>query len=193
VKASLSGDRSRIVLDLAWNEPEIAKMVSGYRYLGKTKEHTVPLTYAALVTLRGLLGPAFEYDDEVAAWAWQERNQRVDPALFWREVVSIDNPDRTDLYPFQLIAMGWMIIAGSGLLGDELGCGKTPQGLAWLRETDRLPAIVICPNSVKWHWAARVPRWCPGATPYVIDGGTAKGRKALADRSPGSPRTATCG
>lgn len=42
-----------------------------------------------------------------------------------------------------------------------------------------LPALVICPNSVKHHWGARAADWLPQATPYVIDGSAAVRRKLL--------------
>lgn len=179
MKATLDVEQQRLVLDPAWNEIDLLKLLPGYRYQAKTKLHTLPLTWAALVQLRGLLGAAFEYGDDVAGWAWQERQQRIDPALEWRGVIAADWPG-SDLYPFQNAGVAWMQAAGSGLLGDEMGCGKTPQALKWLLVTNRLPALVVCPNSVKWHWEARVPRWLPDGTPYVIDGGTVTARKILA-------------
>lgn len=42
-----------------------------------------------------------------------------------------------------------------------------------------LPAIVICPNSVKRHWAREAGRWLPEATPYVVEGTATKRRKVL--------------
>lgn len=44
---------------------------------------------------------------------------------------------------------------------------------------DGLPALVICPNSVKQHWANECAVWLPNATPYVIDGTAAQKRKTL--------------
>lgn len=180
MKARLDQFSQTLVLAPEWNEVDICQMIPGYRYKGREKLHTLPLTWASLIWLRGLLGPSFEYDDDVAAWAWHERQTRIDPSLRWREVVSVDNPDRTDLYPFQFVGKGWMLIAGTGLLGDEMGCGKTQQALTWLEDKQLFPALIICPNSVKWHWEARVPGWCQSGTVYLVDGGTAKGRKILA-------------
>jgi SNF2 family DNA or RNA helicase len=42
-----------------------------------------------------------------------------------------------------------------------------------------LPALVICPNSVKQHWAKESAVWLPNATPYVVDGTAAQKRKTL--------------
>lgn len=42
-----------------------------------------------------------------------------------------------------------------------------------------LPALVVCPNSVKHHWANETTRWLPQATPYVVDGTAAQRRKVL--------------
>ena len=42
-----------------------------------------------------------------------------------------------------------------------------------------LPAVVICPNSVKRHWRREAARWLPEATPYVIEGTAVQRRKVL--------------
>lgn len=62
--------------------------------------------------------------------------------------------------------------------------GKTPQTLSMIRAHDELdgtglPALVVCPNSVKTHWEREVTKWCPRATPYVVDGSAARRRKTL--------------
>lgn len=42
-----------------------------------------------------------------------------------------------------------------------------------------LPALVICPNSVKYHWANAAKVWLPQCTPFVLDGTLVKKRKTL--------------
>lgn len=61
---------------------------------------------------------------------------------------------------------------------------KTPQTLSMIRAHDELdgtglPALVICPNSVKQHWARETATWLPRATPYVVEGSAAQRRKVL--------------
>jgi Superfamily II DNA/RNA helicases, SNF2 family len=42
-----------------------------------------------------------------------------------------------------------------------------------------LPALIICPNSVKYHWAKNAQTWLPQCTPFVLDGSLPKKRKTL--------------
>jgi SNF2 family DNA or RNA helicase len=175
--ADLTPDRTSIVLDPTWQETELLKLVPGSTF--RKREWHLPLTWASMVTMRGVFGQHLTYSDALKDWIWEERNNRVDPSLELRDVHEWEIEDPL-LRSFQRVGVEWMNIAGSGLLGDELGVGKTPQALVYIRENKLLPALVIAPNSVKYHWAKRVPRWCAGATPYVVEGGTAKGRKILA-------------
>lgn len=79
-----------------------------------------------------------------------------------------------------------MLKAGSGLLGDEMGSGKSIQTLRMLAGHQELtgtglPALIICPNSVKRHWVREVERWLPRAVTYNVDGSAVKKRKVLKD------------
>jgi len=61
------------------------------------------------------------------------------------------------LYAYQAVGAGWMasrIATGSGaILGDDPGLGKSAQAVAALCATNSFPAVVVCPNSLKPHWA----------------------------------------
>ncbi len=63
----------------------------------------------------------------------------------------------TKLYPYQ--KRGVLRIerfGGRVLLSDAMGLGKTIQALTWLKRFRKrrktLPAIVVCPASLKWNW-----------------------------------------
>jgi SNF2 family DNA or RNA helicase len=74
----------------------------------------------------------------------------------------------------------FLTTARHAILADDMGCGKTIQVVSAIRESgpdSALPALVICPNSVKHQWAEEADIWHSGATPYVIDGGAATRRK----------------
>src|SRR5690348_15617573 len=178
--ADLAPDGDTIFLTTTWQETELMKLVPGSRYNTKLKQWTMPLTWASMVQLRGFFADHFTYSDTLLDWVWQERKNRTDPSMEIREVFNWSGDDPTGLHAFQRIGVEWMKIAGSGLLGDEMGVGKTPQALVYLHEEKLLPAVIICPNAVKYHWATRAKRWCPSATPYIIEGGIAKGRKTIA-------------
>src|SRR5262245_30216707 len=105
-----------------------------------------------MVTLRGVFGQQFTYGPQLQEWTWEVRKSRVDPSLQLREL--IDWPDGPEwptsstgkrLWGFQRAGITWMLIAQSGLLGDETGCGKTPQVavlLSKLRDK-ALPALIV--------------------------------------------------
>lgn len=58
-------------------------------------------------------------------------------------------------YPFQLEDVEAMDrFGGRCLLASEPGLGKTLTALTWLAENrSALPAVVVCPASLKWHWS----------------------------------------
>lgn len=181
-----------LAVQTEWNEKELLKQVPGSHWVTATKTWHVPLSWATVVTMRSLFGPAFTMSQGLVDRLWMERRSRVDPALDLRTLIEPSEKIlgpwdlmSPRLYPFQRVGVGFMLTARSGILADEMGTGKTVQTLETLRligETQpipALPALIVCPNSVKYHWAARVPEWLPGATPYVIEKGTANARKVI--------------
>ena len=58
------------------------------------------------------------------------------------------------LYPFQYVGVQFAQLAGGRcLIGDDMGIGKTIQALAHIAlNQDQLPALVLCPASVKYNW-----------------------------------------
>lgn len=172
-----------IQVSTAWNEKELIEQVPGARYRGAWR---VPLTWAAAAQLRGVFGDRLGFDEELVKVLWEIRSRRVDPANELREALEWPAQTATQerLYPFQRAGVEFMRTARSGLLGDEMGCGKTIQLLGLLQSQleageQPLPAIIICPNSIKHHWAARLNEWVPSATVYLIDGPAKKRRELI--------------
>ena len=61
---------------------------------------------------------------------------------------------KTKLYPYQREGIEQISrFGGRVLLADQMGLGKTAQGLVWMRENTKPPCIVICPASLKINWA----------------------------------------
>ena len=83
------------------------------------------------------------------------------------------------LYPFQAADVKFAEVAGSFLLGSEMGVGKTISILSSLDKIDGLPALVICPNSVKINWAREAMIWFSKCNPYVLTGTTLNRTKQL--------------
>ena len=75
------------------------------------------------------------------------------------------------LKPFQEEGVGFFDqMNGRAFLGDEMGLGKTIQSLAWLQHTpSALPAVVVCPASLKGNWADETKKWT-SLKPQVLSG-----------------------
>lgn len=73
------------------------------------------------------------------------------------------------LFPFQVTGVRFLERKGGGLIADDMGLGKTVQSIAFLSgDKGRLPAIVVCPASVKFNWVREVHRWSGGGVKAVI-------------------------
>jgi SNF2 family DNA or RNA helicase len=196
--AELDADVGVVRLRTVWNQKTLVRQIPGARWDATGKVWTVPLTWASMVTARGVFGDALTVDEPMREWSWDYYLRHVQPALELRsrlEPVEDGSPELTllrswatstgpNLYDFQLAGVQFMLRAGGGLLGDEMGAGKSPQTLSLIRARDELdgtglPALVICPNSVKRHWNNESATWLPQATPYVVDGSAAQRRKVL--------------
>lgn len=62
--------------------------------------------------------------------------------------------NKPEPYPYQLEGIQTIErFNGRALLADDMGLGKSLQALWWLaRHRTAIPAVVVCPASVKWHW-----------------------------------------
>jgi SNF2 family DNA or RNA helicase len=172
----------------SYNDRELVKRIPGSRYDGERKLWTVPLTWPACVQLRGQFGVGLKIEQNLIEWATRERKSRIDQVLKVRDVVQPTELTQcydTRLYPFQHTGVDFLGAAGSALLADEMGTGKTIQVLELLRhqhdhgQEEILPALIICPNSTKWNWHDETEKWFPDARPYVITGGLVARRKIL--------------
>lgn len=75
------------------------------------------------------------------------------------------------LMPFQQVGVGFLRDRfGRALIADEMGLGKTVQALAWLQLNPQvLPAIVVCPASLKGNWESEVRKFTT-LEPDVLSG-----------------------
>lgn len=175
---------NRITVQTSWTDAERIKLIPGTRWNHHNKVWELPLSWGACVQLRGVFDTDLQVGPELTKWSWHEFTTRVEPAMDLREKLNDDEYVAEDfgrLYPFQRVGSVMMAdVAGDMLLSDELGLGKTITTLAALSRSVGLPALVICPNSVKRGWENAVRDWYPGATSYVLMGGAQGRRKLLA-------------
>lgn len=64
-----------------------------------------------------------------------------------------------ELRPYQKVGVQYLMAHPRALLADEPGLGKTGQALCALDAQQSYPALVICPASVKTHWAHQSYEW----------------------------------
>lgn len=175
----------RITVLTKWSEKNLIQSVPGARWDHELKTWTVPLSWGCLVILRGVFGDSLTIGQKLNDRVWKLRKERIDPAMAGRSELHRDSAgDDEHLYGFQRAGVHFMDAAHSGLLGDEMGCGKSIQALSLMKKIyDRgetpFPALIICPNSVKKHWEAETKKWFPEAVPYVIDGTPVRKRKMI--------------
>lgn len=184
-----------IRVETTWNEKELIKIVPGSRWVADERVWTLPIGWAQAVILRGVFGTQVTFGDRLTEWGWHEVETRVKPTLALRELY--EDPltptyepsvSGKNLYDFQHIGADFVVLAGSGLLGDEMGTGKTVQMLSALRHLEKkqkkegdgsLPVLVVCPNSLKSSWVNHTREWFPEAEPIMIDGSAAEKQKQL--------------
>jgi SNF2 domain-containing protein/helicase-like protein len=68
------------------------------------------------------------------------------------------------LRPFQGAAVAYALRARRVLFADEPGLGKTIEALASLQASNSLPAVVVCPASLRRNWVRECERWLPDRT-----------------------------
>lgn len=179
---------STFAIATAWNEKDLIQQVAGARWDAEGKIWRTPSTWTAAVQLRGVFGQALTLGQSLIDQVWRIRESWVDAAVRLRQQVEPDpwftfeQHPGDHLYPYQEAGVQFALTAGSGIIADEMGTGKTITLIAFmsaLYSTSTLPALVICPNSVKFHWANALKRFAPHVKPFVLDGSLPKKRKTL--------------
>ncbi len=81
----------------------------------------------------------------------------------------IEVPAGLKLRPYQEAGIAYMVRARRCLNADEMGLGKTVQTLLALREAGALPAVIVCPASLKYNWRNEARTWLPGVRVDVLE------------------------
>lgn len=182
-----------ILVQTEYTEKEMIKSIPGSRWDPDDKIWTVPLTYPHCLMLRGVFGRKLKIGTTLNDWARvqgiasRERLAIRDLLSYTKEQPGLVRDDSLadKLRPYQQVGADFLEW-NSGLLADEVGTGKTIQSLSALRRSTSgitLPAIVICPNSLKFNWQREARKWLPGCNTYVVAGSAAKKREILKNAS----------
>lgn len=167
-----------------WNEKDLIKQVPGASWDKDEKIWKLNPTWVACLQLRGVFGSSLVIGPRLRSWAALTKMDQITPALLLRDRTEPNGPfqGNAKLYDFQKAGVQFLLTTGSALLADEMGTGKTIQTLETLRlvqakTQDALPAVVVCPNSMKGTWAREAKVWFPDASPYVVAGSALQRRK----------------
>jgi len=75
------------------------------------------------------------------------------------------------LLPFQKDGVKFLLERnGRGLIADEMGLGKTLQAITYVTITNTFPALVVCPATLKWNWAAEIQKWTKYRDIAILEG-----------------------
>lgn len=76
-----------------------------------------------------------------------------------------------NLYNFQKEGVRWLQEKGGiGLLGDDMGLGKSCQALNYFKINPTIrPVLVVCPASIKLNWQREIEMWA-GESSLVVSG-----------------------
>lgn len=144
---------------------ELGKTVNHFEYIPEINTCIISPTRKVARTLFEL---GYTFDESakhfIADVIKKKENENVN-----YDFHSVDGKD--ELFPFQKDGVKSMLNMNSNvLLADEQGLGKTPQGSMYLKlQKDSLPALIICPASLKENWAKEIKKWT-GFRTEILEG-----------------------
>jgi SWI/SNF-related matrix-associated actin-dependent regulator of chromatin subfamily A-like protein 1 len=180
VSVDLDSEKSHILINAEWRYKELCKGLPGSSWSQTDQVWKLPLAWSSCLALRSTFREDLIIGPELSAWAENEINTRISPALALRELETADGDE--DLFPHQRAGVAFLATAKKALLADEPGLGKTAQAIRGLKRIqengeDVFPALVVCPNTLKKNWAREFKMWWPGVTVQVIKGTAAQRKK----------------
>jgi SWI/SNF-related matrix-associated actin-dependent regulator 1 of chromatin subfamily A len=139
------------------------KTFSGRKWNKENKKWTVPVSLFVTDALKEM---GFGIGRKLSKWINDESAKKVED----KELVIPGL--RANLYPYQKDGIQFLETKnGRAIIGDDMGLGKTIQALGWLqlRKKDVLPALVVCPASLKLNWAREALKFTD-LEPVIING-----------------------
>ena len=154
---------------------ERIKMLPQRKYNQEQKCWVVPIHLDSLEAVTSFaMEYGYEIDPAVEAAITQTMEQfeaRIELSHASDGDYHVALPDGLELYPFQKIGVQYAESVGNVLIADQMGLGKTVQGLMTLAVTESYPTIVLCPASLKHNWFRETQKWLPGKRVAILNGG----------------------
>lgn len=173
-------NEDKIIITAPYLKKDLIKNLPGSSFKGN--QWRVPLSWPMCLALRGTFKDELTIGENLQAWAFTIKTNKIDPALALRDQVSAEG--YPDLYPYQRAGVKFLATAERALLCDGLGSGKsrtTFSTVKYLYEQGHnpFPILIVAPNSTKVGWSREVEAVWPGLKVNVIAGTAAKRRKLL--------------
>jgi SNF2 family DNA or RNA helicase len=180
----------------SYHQRHLTAQIPGASYKKDLGVWAAPLTWATCMVLRGVFKDDLTIGDELQAWAWKERAQKIVPAMKLRDALHaditygpsldwIERNQQLKLFPYQRVDVDFLATNERAVLANPMGLGKTPVAIRTLQlmrdlNMNPFPALIICPNSLKYTvWEEDFKKWAPEVTVQVVDGTAVKRRKQL--------------
>lgn len=64
-----------------------------------------------------------------------------------------------NLRPFQKVGIEYAVKNKGVIIGDEMGLGKTIEAIGTMHHTQSYPALIACPNTLKYNWLKECEKW----------------------------------
>lgn len=157
------------------------KAIPGRLFEPKAKHWTVPNEKACKEALQKL-GFKLELDPNDTLGGVRPQNAQVSAEKWeepWKDI-ELRHPYPEGLRHYQVEALKFLTYRnGRGLIGDEMGTGKTISALGWqAMNYARRPVLIVVMVSTKLQWARQVKKWVgikepvtilEGRTPYDLN------------------------
>lgn len=161
--AILLRSKDALLLKCSYEENEQVKTVGGYTWNDTLDLWEFPLNAGYLQILKDAFPrlTLFGNFDDLPDYA--------NPTMPVKEF-QVSIPYRDQLRPYQVAGVEFLVSHKRALLGDDMGTGKTLQALTACEAAHAERTLVICPASVKYHWAEEIERWFPERAYQIVEG-----------------------
>lgn len=177
LEISLSTDQKLLHLKPLKGEAWLARQFPGVRVkstAGVVDYYTLGSSAITKVAEKLEKEDGIVWSDEAKAFLDEELTRRSAlDAIALADDAEIDvSLNDITLRPFQRKGIKWLEANGyKGLLGDQMGLGKTPQAIAAIellkKKFGKVRALVVCPANLKTNWVREIMRFT-GDRPYVF-------------------------
>jgi len=181
MKIESAGQELKITFPYNATLVALVKHLPARRYDPRVRAWFIPIV-GSLEHVEKLARRGFLIDPKAYASMRSAEVDRIElEALADKEETGFDTT--LPLFPYQRVGSKFLWRAGSGLLADEVGLGKTIQSLAVIERTKTYPVLVFCPAILKYQWEQEIKRFLPAASTTVIDGNALEREKRWKEAS----------